>query len=114
MIRFLPTAPAAVAAVLCGVVAARLGSATAASARTLSAGCPDASGPAYAVAGRSTHLYVVEVRGGVSCAFAAACVGKLAAQSRLGPLHGPAGWSCVAASRTTSLTRADLTAGLKG
>jgi hypothetical protein len=79
-----------------------LGSATAASARTLSAACPDANGPAYAVAGRATHLYVVEVRGGVSCAFADSWVSKLAAQPRLGPLHGPAGWNCIAASKTDS------------
>jgi hypothetical protein len=101
MNRFLHMAPAVVVAVVCGLVAALLGSAAAASAGTLSAGCPDANGPAYSVAGRSTHLYVVEVRG-VSCAFAAAWVGKLAAQPRVGPLRGPAGWSCIAASKTGS------------
>jgi hypothetical protein len=78
------------------------GSATGASARPLSARCAtDVKGPAYAVAGRATHLYAVEVQG-VSCAFARPWVGKLVTQSRFARLRGPAGWTCIAVSKTRS------------
>jgi hypothetical protein len=58
-------------------------------------------GPAYTVAGRVTHRYAVEVRR-VSCAFARHWVGKLITQSRFARLRGPAGWTCIAETKTRS------------
>jgi hypothetical protein len=77
------------------------GSATAAQAGVGSARCADVTGPAYAVAGRVTHRYAVEVRS-VSCAFARPRVGKLVRQSRFAGLRGPAGWTCIAEKKTRS------------
>jgi hypothetical protein len=77
------------------------GSATAAPVSVGAARCADANGPAYTVAGRVTHRYAVEVRG-VSCAFARPWVGKLVIQSRFARLSGPAGWTCIAETKTGS------------
>jgi len=102
MSRFRRRARGLSVGVACALAAALAGSAVGASVRTLSTLCPvDAKGPAYSVAGRTTHLYSVEVQG-VSCAFAGRWVSRLAAQPRFGPLRGPTGWSCVAASKTTA------------
>jgi hypothetical protein len=79
-----------------------VGSVTAAGAGVSSAArCADVKGPAYRVAGRVTSLYAVEVRR-VSCALARPWVGKLVAQSRSARLHGPAGWTCIAETKSRS------------
>jgi hypothetical protein len=84
------------------VVAAALAGPAPATARTLSARCAaDVQGPAYTVAGHTTHRYAVEVEH-VSCAFARPWVAKLVKQSRFQRLHGPAGWTCLAVSKTRS------------
>lgn len=78
------------------------GSASGASTRSLSTRCSaDVKGPDYAVAMHSTHRYGVEVQH-VSCSFAGRWVAKLVKQSRFQSLHGPAGWTCLAVSKTRS------------
>jgi hypothetical protein len=83
------------------------GPATGASAQPLAARCPaDAKGPAYTLVGHTTHSYAVEVQG-VSCVFASPWVSKLVNQSRFGRLRGPAGWTCIVASKTNSRLAVD-------
>jgi len=92
----------AVALIALAVAGAFSGSTTAASAGALSTRCAaDVQGPAYTVAGRTTHRYAVEVQH-VSCAFARPWVAKLVKQSRFQRLHGPNGWTCLAVSKTRS------------
>jgi hypothetical protein len=84
------------------VVTAALAGPAPATARTLSARCTaDVRGPAFTVFGRTTRRYAVEVQH-VSCAFARPWVAKLVKQSRFQRLRGPAGWTCLAVSRTRS------------
>jgi len=100
------SAPFALAFAALAVTAALAGPATA-TARTLSARCTaDVQGPAYTVAGHTTRRYAVEVQH-VSCAFARPWVAKLVKQSRFQPLHGPAGWTCLAVSKTRSRLAVD-------
>jgi hypothetical protein len=77
------------------------GAATAAQASVSSARCADVRGPAYTVPDRVTHRYAVEVRR-VSCSFARPWVVKLITQSRFARLRGPAGWTCIAETKTRS------------
>jgi hypothetical protein len=87
------------------------GAALGASHGTLSARCTaDVKGPLYSVGGHSTHLYAIEMQG-VSCAFSRPWVVKLVSQSRLHPVHGPAGWTCIAVSKTYSPIAAGVVCG---
>jgi hypothetical protein len=91
----------AVSVAALAAISALLGSGPAAAAGAGSASCADVNGPAYAVAGRVTHRYVVEVRR-VSCGFARPWVARLVTQSRFAHLRGPAAWTCIAETKTRS------------